>query len=260
MRPKILLLIESEGRIGYKDLRAHLGIAIGTLYHHLRTLEGFVEQDQEKRYFLTERGIQALNFLLQGEVQRGTSIPTSSSQANVATGGQDHQDSSPLKARAQAAKDFYYKLYQLPKGAVTIALVMTLPLSIALLIVSPAVTFFNFVPVQTDSTLSGFVPLVWMAITLCLILTVSLSSDERLSISSWGWLSAYFDVYMLVSLTMDFNEFLTSTLAIHLVSLLFQGLFVLTWAAVLSMQYWSWERGVLTALVINFALLSIALL
>ncbi len=62
-RRKIVELLRSKGRLGFKELHDALQISVGALYHHLEMLQELVSQDKEKKYVLTERGRSAVDAL-----------------------------------------------------------------------------------------------------------------------------------------------------------------------------------------------------
>ena len=62
-RRKIILAIGDAGRISATALREALGISTGSLYYNLRQLRGFVTQDEEKNYVLTEGGLRVYKAL-----------------------------------------------------------------------------------------------------------------------------------------------------------------------------------------------------
>jgi len=62
-RRKIVDLLKTRGRLGFKELHEGLGISVGALYHHLEMLEGVVGQDSDKKYVLTDQGRSAVNAL-----------------------------------------------------------------------------------------------------------------------------------------------------------------------------------------------------
>lgn len=59
-RQKLLKLIADKGPITIKDLRQITGMSVGSLYHHLSKLEEYVTQDDQKRYLLSEKGLEFL--------------------------------------------------------------------------------------------------------------------------------------------------------------------------------------------------------
>ena len=56
IRSKIIRLLGERGSLGWKELSTDLGVKTGALYHHLDTLEGFVQRDAAKKYGLTKQG------------------------------------------------------------------------------------------------------------------------------------------------------------------------------------------------------------
>ena len=55
-RRRILLAIGDAGKISATALRDNLKISTGSLYYNLRQLRGFVTQDKDRNYILTEEG------------------------------------------------------------------------------------------------------------------------------------------------------------------------------------------------------------
>src|SRR2546422_5719588 len=68
-RRKIVDLLKTRGRLGFKELHEGLGISVGALYHHLEMLEGVVGQDSDKKYVLTDQGRSAVHALSASEQQ-----------------------------------------------------------------------------------------------------------------------------------------------------------------------------------------------
>ena len=56
VRARIIELLGERGPMGWKDLSTELGVKTGALYHHLDTLEGLVERDSTKKYYLSKSG------------------------------------------------------------------------------------------------------------------------------------------------------------------------------------------------------------
>src|SRR2546425_564375 len=69
-RRKIVDLLKTRGRLGFKELHEGLGISVGALYHHLEMLEGVVGQDSDKKYVLTDQGRSAVKTLSVGLFHR----------------------------------------------------------------------------------------------------------------------------------------------------------------------------------------------
>lgn len=63
LRKKIIEFIGEKGFAGFKDLKDTLNVSIGTLYYHLDMLKGFVAQNQQRKYVLTDRGKLALRLV-----------------------------------------------------------------------------------------------------------------------------------------------------------------------------------------------------
>lgn len=57
VRARIIELLGEKGPLGWKELSQELGVKTGALYHHLDTLEGFIERDASKKYTLTKSGM-----------------------------------------------------------------------------------------------------------------------------------------------------------------------------------------------------------
>ncbi len=62
IRRRILLWIKEVGYLYYTDFK-ELGLQTGTLYHHLNKLKPYLQQDEEKRYYLSEEGNSAVAVL-----------------------------------------------------------------------------------------------------------------------------------------------------------------------------------------------------
>ncbi len=63
IRRRILEFIEEIGGATYTDLTETFELKSGPLYHHLRQMKQFVYQGDNKKYFLSEDGVKALNIL-----------------------------------------------------------------------------------------------------------------------------------------------------------------------------------------------------
>jgi hypothetical protein len=71
-------LLEIRGTLGSSELKELLNIGPGKLYYHLENLGGLIEQDEERRYRLSEKGKEAYHLLITGEtlpVKAATSTP-----------------------------------------------------------------------------------------------------------------------------------------------------------------------------------------
>ncbi|WP_287588197.1 helix-turn-helix domain-containing protein [Candidatus Borrarchaeum sp.] len=67
IRRKILRLIAEKGYATFTDFKNSLNLKVGTLYYHLDNLGDFISQDDQKRYLLTSRGIEALKLMDRSE-------------------------------------------------------------------------------------------------------------------------------------------------------------------------------------------------
>lgn len=65
MRRKILQYLGDHGHGGFTDLKAFLNVSTGTLYYQLDLLSGLIEQDEERKYYLNEKGRFAYQLLLE---------------------------------------------------------------------------------------------------------------------------------------------------------------------------------------------------
>ena len=63
IRREILKLIAEKGYATFTDFKNSLKLKVGTLYYHLDNLGDFIEQDDQKRYYLTSLGIEALKLM-----------------------------------------------------------------------------------------------------------------------------------------------------------------------------------------------------
>jgi hypothetical protein len=55
-RRKIVEILGSQGKIGFKELKQTLGLGVGTVYYHLDMLSDFLTQDKHRKYMLNDRG------------------------------------------------------------------------------------------------------------------------------------------------------------------------------------------------------------
>ena len=60
---RILRFLGERERASFKELKEGLGISVGALYYNLKLMRSLVAQDEDKRYFLTEKGHEALKLL-----------------------------------------------------------------------------------------------------------------------------------------------------------------------------------------------------
>jgi len=55
-RRKIIEILGSQEKIGFKELKETLGLGVGTVYYHLDMLSDFITQDKQRKYRLNDRG------------------------------------------------------------------------------------------------------------------------------------------------------------------------------------------------------------
>jgi DNA-binding transcriptional ArsR family regulator len=67
-RRKIIEILGTQEKIGFKELREALGLGVGTVYYHLDMLSGFIRQDKQRKYGLNDRGRTLYMILKEGNV------------------------------------------------------------------------------------------------------------------------------------------------------------------------------------------------
>jgi hypothetical protein len=67
-RRRIIEIPGGQEKIGFKELRATLGLGVGTVYYHLDMLSGFVVQDKQRKYRLNDRGKMLYSVFKDGNV------------------------------------------------------------------------------------------------------------------------------------------------------------------------------------------------
>ncbi len=67
-RRKIIEVLGTQEKIGFKELRETLGLGVGTVYYHLDMLSEFLVQDKQRKYRLNDRGQMLYRVLKEGEV------------------------------------------------------------------------------------------------------------------------------------------------------------------------------------------------
>jgi len=67
-RRKIIEILGTQDKIGFKELREALGLGIGTVYYHLDMLSDFITQDKQRKYRLNDRGQMLYKVLKDGNV------------------------------------------------------------------------------------------------------------------------------------------------------------------------------------------------
>lgn len=67
-RRKIIEILGTQEKIGFKELRETLGLGIGTVYYHLDMLSNFIAQDKQRKYRLNDRGQVLYRILEEGSI------------------------------------------------------------------------------------------------------------------------------------------------------------------------------------------------
>lgn len=67
-RRKIIEILGSQEKMGFKELRESLGLGVGTVYYHLDMLSDFLEQDKQRKYRLNSKGQMLYRILKNGNV------------------------------------------------------------------------------------------------------------------------------------------------------------------------------------------------
>lgn len=68
VKRKIVMLLAERGPLRYRDLQRELGISAGSFYYNVSVLrsQGYVSQDENRRYSLTEKGVTLYKALKDG--------------------------------------------------------------------------------------------------------------------------------------------------------------------------------------------------
>ncbi len=67
-RRKIIEILGTQEKIGFKELRETLGLGVGTVYYHLDMLSTFLTQDKQRKYKLNNRGRMLYRTLKEGNI------------------------------------------------------------------------------------------------------------------------------------------------------------------------------------------------
>lgn len=258
LRQKILILIEKEGNFGlnYKKLKQNCKVATGTLYHHLRVLKGglgLITQNSEKKYVLTQAGIEALDFIFQEKSNLSISIENNITPKITKIQLTDK--------KLKTSKLSLYQLFHLHPLIyyVFFGLYLISGTVVAVFSSQMPILFFSFLPLQIQASFPGFLPLIWLLLTAVFMTLIGLSSKQHLSLASWGWLFFYHSLIALLTVTVYILPFLQSDTYLILLSYVLQILFLVFWTAILISEFWSWEKSLISGLIINYLLLLVPL-
>jgi hypothetical protein len=248
LRQKILILVEKEGYIGYKLLKQEINVATGTLYHHLKVLKGLIKQNNQKQYILTPEGEKALNYLFQ-DLNSNTSlhsqVPNRSQQTKIAL---INEESLSI-----------YQLFQQDAVFYQVIIGLYLILATVVVMLAPKIVYLSFVPIEfTDNWQgSGFVPVLWLGFTGSLLIIISFISKKKLTLASWGVLLFYHSCIAVSIIIVHLIVNSQSSIILGFFSICLQALFLFAWTIILIAEVWSWERSLLSAVVINYLILII---
>jgi hypothetical protein len=73
-RRRIIEILGTQEKIGFRELREALGLGVGTVYYHLDMLSDFVTQDKQRKYRLNDRGGMLYRILKEGTVPASLEI------------------------------------------------------------------------------------------------------------------------------------------------------------------------------------------
>lgn len=73
-RRKIIEILGTQQKIGFKELKETLGLGVGTVYYHLDMLSDFIVQDKHRKYHLNDRGRVLYRVLKDGDVPASLEI------------------------------------------------------------------------------------------------------------------------------------------------------------------------------------------
>lgn len=73
-RRKIIEILGTQGKIGFKELKEALGLGVGTVYYHLDMLSDYISQDKQRKYRLNDRGQTLYRILKNGNIPASLEI------------------------------------------------------------------------------------------------------------------------------------------------------------------------------------------
>ncbi|MEM0008056.1 MAG: winged helix-turn-helix domain-containing protein [Candidatus Bathyarchaeia archaeon] len=73
-RRKIIEILGTQEKVGFKELREALGLGVGTVYYHLDMLSDFLEQDKQRKYRLNSKGQMLYKVLKEGSIPANLGI------------------------------------------------------------------------------------------------------------------------------------------------------------------------------------------
>lgn len=248
LRQQILTLMERERRIGYKALKEECKVSTGTLYHHLKILKGLIEQDNQKKYLLTEEGEKAVAYLYQDTQYYN---PPS---LNISVAHSVSESEPEIKT----PKSIIYSLFHLPRWLYSGIIVWYLILTLFIMFIDLKMVFFHFIPLEISNLNQlwwKLVPVVWLLVTIFCLVIVSWVSGQRVSLAAWAWLIVYHTIIEAVILLLYLLPGLGSRFVLQFLSFSLQAIFLLFFTLILIYDFCTWERALLIGLSLNYLVL-----
>ncbi|MEM1552103.1 MAG: helix-turn-helix domain-containing protein [Candidatus Bathyarchaeia archaeon] len=151
-RRKIIEILGTQEKVGFKELREALGLGVGTVYYHLDMLSDFLEQDKQRKYKLNAKGQMLYRVLKEGSIPANLGI------------------SETLSSRAAKW------LFLSPLFAQTIKPLRLMPLSLAILFLGaygasiarlePALFFYFEYPTRSSTSTMALFIFNWIGLFL----------------------------------------------------------------------------------------------
>ena len=208
-------------------------------------LKGFITQNDLKQYEITTEGKQALDFLFR-EAKEENSGELIKISPNTSV--------DSLEKKISLSK-FYHEIFSLPLYFYNISFGLFLVLSTVLVMLEPKITFFHFIPMFITENWSGIIPLMWVVISVSLFSAVYFYQKIKPNLATYGLFFLYFDFYFTMIIIINLFRILQFQELYQVISLVFQGLYIISWVFLLSYDCWTWEKSLLTSLLQNYGFL-----
>jgi hypothetical protein len=251
-RVQILLFLSKNGPSRFVDIRQATGLSTGVIYHHLKILVGYVQQDDSKHYMLSEKGRELLSFV-SGE-------PTKTATGH--TLGDVLFEQNPF-----ALKVFSYITLVPLFGAISAGRALRVAVIIAALEFSVIVAGFvgiQFLPVYLNVSLPVGSLLMVMTLYLLFAFATAFVRSESLSIFRFDGaelVSAFSDTELLSSVTVFLALADLATAALKLPAPLgYAGDILLLWSLLVFASSLSYLKGaeLIPILILIFSVIALA--
>lgn len=255
LRQQILVIIEQEGRVGYKRLKDQCQTTTGTLYYHLKMLVGLIEQDAQRQYRLTQEGEQALSYLFRDQLSKNSLFSSSTASPTSVT--------STLDIQRIKIKSLNYSLFHLQSSMYLGMMGMYVIFLLIRVFLSPKIVFIHFLSFSIDDSSPVwwyFLPLVWLVVTVICLIVISWLTKQTLSLSALAWLTIYHSTVELIMIIVFIFPVLNSNLILLILSFILQGFFLVIFPMILVGEFFTWERAFLLGLLLNYFILLLILL